>query len=80
MTEMKSNEWPQRAKPAGRNRRIATLFKSETADHLLLLARVDGKSVNHELETIVDGEYTRRMQDPAFATAAKALAKLNGGK
>ena len=71
-------EWTQRAKPEKgnrRTRRIALIFPQATADRLFLLARLDGVSVNHELETMTEAEYARRLADPAARAAIRAIAK-----
>lgn len=75
-------EWTQRAKPnpKGRTRRIGAIFSYTTANRLLLLSRLDGVSVNHELEQLIEAEYNNRMQDKTTAAAIKALEKLEAKK
>lgn len=81
--EKTPREWTQRAKPAEggrRTRRIGLIFLPEVADRLVTLARVDGVSVNHEAERMVNAEYSRRMADKTAADAIAALEKLTAGK
>ncbi len=71
-------EWTQRAKPkkgSTRSRRIALMFSPELADRLVLMARMNGVSVNNEVETLVEREYTRLRTDPKTKALIKALAK-----
>lgn len=74
------NDWTQRATPEGtrRSRRITLCVTPAMADRLFILARIDGVSVNHEVELMIDAEYTRRKDDPAAADVIKALERLNG--
>ncbi len=71
-------EWTQIAKPkkgSTRSRRIALMFSPELADRLVLMARMNGVSVNNEVETLVEREYTRLRTDPKTKALIKALAK-----
>lgn len=80
--EKTPREWTQRAKPAEagrRTRRIGLIFLPEVADRLVTLARIDGVSVNHEVEMLTEAEYKRRKADPETADAIAALEKLNPG-
>ena len=71
-------EWTQRAKPkkgSRRTRRITLSFAPEMADRLILLARLNGVSVNHLVETMTEAEYKAALADPKTKTLIKALAK-----
>jgi len=71
-------EWTQRAKPrkeSPRTRRIALIFSPQQADRLILLARLNGVSVNHQVELMTDAEYSARLADPKTKALIKALAK-----
>ena len=77
--EKTPREWTQRAKPAEggrRTRRIGLIFLPEVADRLVTLARLDGVSVNHEAERMVNAEYSRRLTDENAAKIIAALEKL----
>lgn len=76
-------EWTQRAKPQKgnpRTRRIALIFSPQKADRLVLLARLNGVSVNHQVELMTDAEYAAKLADPKTKALIKALAKQSEDK
>jgi len=70
--------WTQRTKPANtkRSRRITLSVTPELSDRLVMLARIDRVSVNHEVELMTEAEYSRRMADPAAAELIRAFERV----
>ena len=70
--------WTQRTKPANtkRSRRITLSVTPELADRLIMLARIDRVSVNHEVELMTEAEYSRRLADPAAAELIRAFERV----
>ena len=78
MYEKIERKFTQRATPAEegkRNRRITLTFTPALADRLGILARMDGVSINHAAEMLVEAEYTRRLKDKDAAALIRAIEK-----
>jgi hypothetical protein len=71
-------KWTQRTMPGEtrRSRRITLSVTPAMADRLVMLARLDGVSVNHEVELMADAEYTRRLENPNSAALIRAFENV----
>lgn len=70
--------WAHHAKANGarRTRRIAMRMRPETAGKLQFLAKLDGCSATHAVESMIDAEYEKRQHEPKAPAIMRALVAL----
>lgn len=73
-----SGNWTHHAKANGtrRTRRIEMRMRPETAGKLMFLARLNGCSATHAVETMIEAEYEKRQHDPKAPSIMRALVAL----